>query len=170
MKMVLMKKLVASLLILIILAGAAGCSANKAKQSSSAASVSSGSFAVSSSNKSSPDAIKAAGTIRIGIFTDDAPFCYQDTDGTLKGYDVEFRKRIAKELLGDESKIKWVTLNPVDRITYLQTDKVDLVLADFTVTDERAKSVDFTLPYEKVLIGVISPTALRWTSSPWKAA
>lgn len=167
-----MKKLVASLLTFIILAGATGCSAKPAKQSSSAAPASSASSsssaasssAVSSSGKSSPEAIKAAGTIRIGIFTDDAPFCYQDTDGTLKGYDVEFGKRVAKELLGDESKVKWVTLNPADRITYLQTDKADLVLADFTVTDERAKSVDFTLPYEKVLIGVVSPAKSPITS------
>jgi polar amino acid transport system substrate-binding protein len=105
---------------------------------------------------SSIAAIKKAGTIRIGIFSDDAPFCYQDADGSFKGYDVELGKRIAKELLGSEKKITWVTMDPANRIPYLQTGKVDLMLADFTVTPERAKSVDFTLPYEKVSIGVVS--------------
>ncbi len=109
-------------------------------------------------------AIKKADTIKIGIFSDDAPFCYQDADGTFKGYDVELGKRIAKELLGDEKKITWVTMNPADRIPYLQTDKVDLQLADFTVTDERAKSVDFTLAYEKVSIGVVSSDKTPITS------
>ncbi|OOM78382.1 transporter substrate-binding domain-containing protein [Clostridium sp. BL-8] len=101
-------------------------------------------------------AIKKADTIKIGIFSDDAPFCYQDADGSYKGYDVEFGKRVAKELLGDENKITWVVVNPADRVAYVQTGKVDLMLADFTVTDDRAKSVDFTLPYEKVSIGVVS--------------
>jgi len=120
-----------------------------------------------SADKSAPgsiEAIKKAGTIKIGIFSDDAPFCYQDADGSFKGYDVELGKRIAKELLGDESKITWVTMNPNDRIPYLQTDKVDLQLADFTVTDERAKSVDFTLAYEKVSIGVVSSDKTPITS------
>lgn len=139
-----MKKLLAILLTAVVLAGAVGCSANTKT--------------ASSAPKGSTAAIKAAGTIRIGIFTDDAPFCYQDTDGSFKGYDVELGKAIAKDLLGDESKITWVTLNPADRIPYLQADKADLVLADFTVTADRAKSVDFTLPYEKVSIGVVSST------------
>ena len=130
------------LLVGVIGVGFAGCSSNSANNTSSAT--------------SSLASIQKAGTIKIGIFSDDAPFCYQDAAGSFKGYDVELGKRIAKELLGDENKITWVVMNPANRIQYLQTGKVDLMLADFTVTDERAKSVDFTLPYEKVSIGVIS--------------
>jgi polar amino acid transport system substrate-binding protein len=130
------------LLVGVIGVGFAGCSSNSANNTSSAT--------------SSLASIQKAGTIKIGIFSDDATFCYQDADGSFKGYDVELGKRIAKGLLGDENKITWVVMNPADRIQYLQTGKVDLMLADFTVTDERAKSVDFTLPYEKVSIGVVS--------------
>lgn len=138
-----MKKILAvATSIMLLLVGITGCSSNTNKTTTAA----SGSIA----------AIKNAGTIKIGIFSDDAPFCYKDADGSFKGYDVELGKRIAKELLGDEKKITWVVMNPADRIAYLQTGKVDLMLADFTVTDERAKSVDFTLPYEKVSIGVVS--------------
>lgn len=135
-----MKKVLALLITLVVLIGVAGCSSNT-KTNAPAGSIA---------------AIKAAGTIRIGIFSDDAPFCYKDTDGKFKGYDVELGKRIAKELLGSEDKITWVSMNPADRIPYLQSDKVDLMLADFTVTEDRAKSVDFTLPYEKVSVGVVS--------------
>jgi len=127
---------------LIMLVGVTGCSSNTSKTTKAA--------------PSSLEAIKKAGTIKIGIFSDDAPFCYQDADGSFKGYDVDLGKRIAKELLGDENKITWVAMNPANRVLYLQTGKVDLMLADFTVTDERAKSVDFTLPYEKVSLGVVS--------------
>lgn len=146
-----MKKIIALLLIgLFVLL--AGCSSNTSDSKDSSANENKTATAA----PGSLEAIKQAGTIRIGIFSDDAPFCYQDADGTFKGYDVVLGERIAKELLGDESKITWVTMNPADRIPYLQTDKVDLMLADFTVTEERAKSVDFTLPYEKVSIGVVS--------------
>jgi ABC-type amino acid transport/signal transduction systems, periplasmic component/domain len=136
-----MKKVLAALSVILLL-GVTGC-ASKSGSTSNAA-------------PGSLDAIKKAGTIKIGIFSDDAPFCYQDADGSYKGYDVELGKRVAKELLGDEKKITWVAMNPADRIQYLQTNKVDLMLADFTVTEDRAKSVDFTLPYEKVSIGVVS--------------
>ncbi|EHJ01657.1 ABC-type transporter, periplasmic subunit family 3 [Clostridium sp. DL-VIII] len=136
------KKILTILAGLALVVGMVGCG----NTSQSGASAQPGSIA----------AIKKADTIKIGIFSDDAPFCYQDADGSYKGYDVEFGKRVAKELLGDENKITWVVVNPADRVAYVQTGKVDLMLADFTVTDDRAKSVDFTLPYEKVSIGVVS--------------
>jgi polar amino acid transport system substrate-binding protein len=162
-----MKRILALAATLILLASFAGCASAPAATATPAASAdpsvsAAGSAPADVSATAAPAgpgsiaAIKAAGTIRIGIFADDAPFCYQDIDGQFKGYDVELGNRIAKELLGDEKKVTWVVLNPADRIPYLQTNKVDLMLADFTVTEERAKSVDFTLPYEKVSIGVVS--------------
>lgn len=158
-----MKKFLALALSLAVFAGTVGCS-SKTVQTSASPAAPTASASPAASGSGSIAAIKAAGTIRIGIFSDDAPFCYQDADGSYKGYDVELGERIAKELLGDASKITWVSMNPADRVAYLQSDKVDLMLADFTVTDERAKSVDFTLPYEKVSIGVVSSTKSPITS------
>lgn len=43
-----------------------------------------------------------------------------------------------------------------NRVEYLETGKVDVVLANFTVTDERAEKVDFALPYMNVALGVVS--------------
>ena len=54
-------------------------------------------------------------------------------------------------------KVKFVSTEAANRIEYLKTGKVDLILANFTVTDERAEEVDFALPYMNVSIGVISP-------------
>jgi polar amino acid transport system substrate-binding protein len=42
-------------------------------------------------------------------------------------------------------------------VEYLETGKVDIILANFTVTDERAEKVDFALPYMNVSLGVVSP-------------
>ena len=57
-----------------------------------------------------------------------------------------------------------------NRIEYLQTGKVDIILANFTVTPERAEEVDFALPYMNVALGVISPDSNVITSlDNWNA-
>ena len=52
-------------------------------------------------DKSSVDAIKDRGTIKIGVFSDKAPFGYVDSNGENQGFDVYIAKRFAKDLLGD---------------------------------------------------------------------
>ncbi|WP_099205741.1 cysteine ABC transporter substrate-binding protein [Scatolibacter rhodanostii] len=100
------------------------------------------------------DEIKESGKIVIGVFSDKAPFGYIDSQGEYQGYDVYFARRIAKDL-GVE--VEFVSLEPSSRVEYLETAKVDIVLANFTVTAERAEVVDFALPYMKVALGVVSP-------------
>ena len=53
-------------------------------------------------------------------------------------------------------KINYVSTEAASRIEYLKTGKVDIVLANFTVTPERAEEVDFALPYMNVALGVVS--------------
>ena len=101
--------------------------------------------------------IREAGKIRIGVFSDKPPFGYVDENGENQGYDVYFAKRLAKDLLGDENKIDFVLVEAASRMEVLESNKVDLVLANFTVTPERAKRVDFAKPYMKVALGVVSP-------------
>ena len=103
------------------------------------------------------DKIKEAGKISIGVFSDKPPFGYVDENGNNDGYDVYFAKRIAKDLLGDESKVEFVLVEAASRMEVLESNKVDIVLANFTVTEERAKRVDFAKPYMKVALGVVSP-------------
>ncbi len=54
-------------------------------------------------------------------------------------------------------KVDFVSTEAANRIEYLQTGKVDIILANFTVTEERAEEVDFALPYMNVALGVVSP-------------
>lgn len=100
------------------------------------------------------DEIKESGKIVIGVFSDKAPFGYIDENGKYQGYDVYFAERIAKDL-GVE--VEYVSTDPASRVEYVATGKVDLILANFTVTEERAAQVDFALPYMKVMLGVVSP-------------
>ena len=97
--------------------------------------------------------IQADGKINIGVFSDKSPFGYVDENGEYQGYDVYFANRIGQDL-GVE--IEYVSTEAASRIEYLQTGKVDIILANFTVTPERAEEVDFALPYMNVALGVVS--------------
>ena len=98
--------------------------------------------------------IKKSGKIVIGVFSDKKPFGYVDSNGDYQGYDVYFGNRIAKDL-GVE--VEYVPVEAASRVEYLVSNKVDIILANFTVTEERKEKVDFTLPYMKVALGVVSP-------------
>ena len=143
------KKLITSVLVAGLAIGAlAGCGK---KNTDSAAS----SDAAQAGNQiyRTLDEIKSSGTINIGVFSDKNPFGYVDENGDYKGYDVYFAERIGKDL---GVKINYVSTEAASRVEYLETGKVDIVLANFTVTEERAEKVDFALPYMNVALGVVS--------------
>ena len=100
------------------------------------------------------DEIKASGTINIGVFSDKNPFGYVDENGDYQGYDVYFARRIGVDL---GLAVNFVSTEAANRVEYLETGKVDIILANFTVTPERAEKVDFALPYMNVALGVVSP-------------
>ncbi len=98
--------------------------------------------------------IQASGTVNIGVFSDKSPFGYVDEYGEYQGYDVYFARRIGEDL-GVE--VNFISTEAANRVEYLETGKVDIILANFTVTPERAEKVDFALPYMNVALGVVSP-------------
>ena len=102
------------------------------------------------------DEIKESGKIVIGLFSDKKPFGYVDENGEYQGYDVYLARRLAADL---GVTLEIVSLDAPNRIEYLQSFKVDVVLANFTYTEDRAQQVDFALPYMKVALGVVSPDA-----------
>ena len=133
----------------------AGCG-NAAKTSDSGNAESDKSVSEESRVYRTLDEIKESGKVNIGVFSDKNPFGYVDENGDYQGYDVYFAERIGKDL-GVE--INYVSTEAASRVEYLETGKVDIVLANFTVTEERAEKVDFALPYMNVALGVVSPEA-----------
>ena len=98
--------------------------------------------------------IQKSKVVKIAVFSDKKPFGYVDENGAYQGYDVYFANRIAQDL---GVKVQFVPVEPAARVEVLETNKVDIVLANFTFTPERAEKVDFALPYMKVALGVVSP-------------
>ena len=91
------------------------------------------------------DDIKKAGVLRVAAFDGNPPFGYIDaTTKKQVGHDIDLAAEFAKSL---GVKLELVPTNPANRIPLLTSGKADVVFASFTITDERAKVVDFTTPY-----------------------
>ena len=148
------KKILGVLLAVGIIAGViAGCGNSNTTQNGAE----NASQASATAKARTLDEIKKSGKIKIGVFSDKNPLGYVDENGKVQGYDVYFAKRIAKDLLGSEDAVDFVYVEAASRVEYLKSAKVDITLANFTVTDERKEQVDFALPYMKVALGIVSP-------------
>ncbi|WP_413722462.1 ABC transporter substrate-binding protein [Sodalis sp. RH24] len=106
--------------------------------------------------------IKQAGVIRVATFDSNPPFGSVDAKThNIVGYDVDFAKALA-DALG--VKLELVPTNPANRIPLLQSGKADIIVADITITPERAKVIDFSIPYfvtgQQFLVPVNSPDKL----------
>lgn len=91
------------------------------------------------------DDIKRAGVLRVAAFDSNPPFGFVDSkDNQIVGLDVDYARAVAKQL---GVKLEIQPTNPANRIAFLKSGKVDLVFANFTITDDRKKEVDFSTPY-----------------------
>lgn len=102
-------------------------------------------------------AIKARGVIRIAVPQDFPPFGSVGADMAPKGYDIDVANLIAKDL---GVKLELVPVTSANRIPYLQTGKVDLVISSLGKNAEREKVIDFSRAYAPFFNGVFGPAEL----------
>lgn len=82
--------------------------------------------------------------LRVGILPDFAPWASRNSQGEFEGYDVDIAMRLG-EALGVE--VELIPIEAPNRVPSLVSDKVDVLIACLTPTDERAKTITFTIPY-----------------------
>jgi len=97
------------------------------------------------------DDILQAGVVKIGVPQDLPPFGSLGKDGQLEGYDVDVAKLLAKEL---GVKLELVPVASINRVPFLLTGKVDLVISSLGVNPERAKVISFSDAYAPFFSGV----------------
>jgi polar amino acid transport system substrate-binding protein len=90
------------------------------------------------------DSIIKSGKIKIAIPQDTPLFGTQAADGSYAGYDVDVSKMLAKDL-GVE--VELVPVTSANRIPYLTSGKVDLVIANMGIKPDRAQVINFSQPY-----------------------
>lgn len=94
-----------------------------------------------------PDYIKEKGKLVIGVKVDFPPFGSMDASGKNSGYDIDFAKKLAELAFGDANAVEFVPVTSDNRIPFLNSKKVDLLIASLAATEERKQAVDFTDPY-----------------------
>jgi polar amino acid transport system substrate-binding protein len=98
--------------------------------------------------------IKKAGVIRIAVPQDFPPFGSIGKDFKPQGYDIDFSALLAKDL---GVKLEIIPVSSANRIAYLQTGKVDLVISSLGKNPEREKVIDFTIAYAPFFSGAFAP-------------
>ncbi len=103
------------------------------------------------------DEILSKKKIQVGMLVDVPPFGLLNTEGKPEGYDADVAKLMGK-YLGVE--VELVPVTGPNRIPYLLTNKVDVLVAVFGITPERAKQVQFSIPYSTIEIQLLGPKKL----------
>lgn len=96
--------------------------------------------------------IQSAGVLKVGIGLTGEPIGFRDAQNNPIGYDVDVAKQLA-DALGVKLEVTEATGSA--RITMLQSGQIDIAIANMTATLERAKAVDFSIPYLKVGIKLL---------------
>lgn len=85
--------------------------------------------------------------IIVGISFDSKPFGFKDSDGQIKGMEADLAREIANRILGSKNKVVFKNVAPQDRINAAMSGDVDMVISTMTITPQRKKHVDFSVPY-----------------------
>jgi polar amino acid transport system substrate-binding protein len=114
--------------------------------------------AISDVRAQTPEELKQRGQINIGMLVDFPPFGILDQQGQPAGYDADVARMLAEDL-GVE--VNLVPVTGPNRIPYLLSGQVDLLVASLGITPERDEQVDFSQPYAGIEIFVYGDAGLE---------
>ncbi len=88
--------------------------------------------------------IKTAGVIKVGLMGTYAPYNFLNENKEIDGFDADVAKEVAKRL---GVKVEFAPQEFSGLIPSLQAGKIDAIISQVTITDERKQQIDFTQPY-----------------------
>ncbi|MGY5956226.1 Transporter substrate-binding domain-containing protein [Kosakonia sp. BK9b] len=100
--------------------------------------------------------IQKRGVLRVAVPQDFPPFGSVGTDLKPQGYDIDMAEYLAKSM---KVTLQLVPVTSANRVPYLQTHKVDLVISSLGKNAEREKVIDFSRAYAPFFLGVFGPKA-----------
>jgi polar amino acid transport system substrate-binding protein len=104
------------------------------------------------------DTITKAGVLKVAVPEDYPPFGSVGPDMQPQGYDIDTAALLAKSM---NVKLQLVPVNSANRIPYLQTNKVDLVISSLGKTPDREKVIDFSSAYAPTIKAYSAPPTSR---------
>jgi len=104
-------------------------------------------------------AIEKAGVFKVGVLTNEHPFSSKKiTSDGFEGFDVDIAQYVAQEIVNDKPiEIEYVGVTKATRVPLLQGGDIDMLVATLSITDERKKVIDFSIPYYPAPIGIMVP-------------
>ena len=102
--------------------------------------------------------ITRSGMIKIAVPQDFPPFGSVGADMKPSGYDIDVANLIGKEL---GTKVELVPVSSANRVPFLTTGKVDLVISSMGKNAEREKVIDFSTAYAPFFNGVFGPEDIK---------
>lgn len=107
------------------------------------------------------DGIKSKGVLKVGIVIDFPPYGTTNAQNQPDGYDADVAKLLAESL---GVKLDLIPVTGPNRIPYLLTDKVDVLVASLAITPERVKQVQFSNPYSAASMVLLGPEGTKISS------
>ena len=100
--------------------------------------------------------IHAKKVVRVGVYESEPPFS-KKTESGFEGFEVELANKLANAILGASGgTIELIGMTNEMRFPALQENRADLVVAAVSVTEERRKLADFSMPYFSVNLGLLT--------------
>lgn len=102
------------------------------------------------------ESIKEAGVLKVGVKEDVPNFGLKNTEtGEIEGFEIDIAKKLAEDILGDPDAIELTPVTAKTRGPLLDNGEVDMIIATFTVTDERKETYNFTEAYYEDAVGLL---------------
>src|SRR3546814_281408 len=105
--------------------------------------------------------IQSRGVVRIAVDLGNPPFASSNAQFEPEGADIDTARLLA-EGLGVE--VEFVPVTGPNRVPFLQTGQADLVIASFSITPERARSVNFSIPHGALKLVIWAPKSVELSS------
>ncbi len=149
-------KLTALLTAALLVLAMAACGTSAPASTSSSAPADSSSGSSGSGLPAQVQAIKDRGVLKVGV-KEDVPFfgLYNTETKSYEGLEIELAKMIAKEIIGDENAVEFTPVTAATRGQLVDSGDVDMVIATFTINDERKLSYNFSTPYYTDAVGLL---------------
>ncbi|MDR1640018.1 MAG: transporter substrate-binding domain-containing protein [Clostridiales bacterium] len=95
-------------------------------------------------------------TLKVGVKEDVPGFGLRNqSTGAYEGLEIDLAKLIAKEIIGDENAVSFQPVTAKTRGPLLDNGDIDMVIATFTITEERKLTYNFTTPYYTDAVGLL---------------
>ncbi|WNI16028.1 transporter substrate-binding domain-containing protein [Actinacidiphila sp. ITFR-21] len=132
---------------------AAGCSSSSSSDDASPSASASGTTTTTAAGGAVdvgvplPDELKSKGKLTVGVKCDYPPFGYIDESSKNAGFEVDIAHQLAAYAFGDPNALSLTCVTGANRVSFLDSKRIDLIEATMNYTAERAQTIDFTTPY-----------------------